>query len=982
MLGTCLSNSSSPFLLYNPPRRQPENPLNRPTQQRASLPALLRRLHVLAVLVLLAACATLPASSPAIIKSPNDHRQYQAVTLDNGLIAVLVSDPSTDKAAAALTVYRGSYDDPEGRQGLAHFLEHMLFLGTTKYPDVDDYQSFITTHGGTFNAYTASDHTNYFFDVQPAYFDGALDRFAQFFIAPTFDAAYVEREKNAVNSEYQLYLKDDGWRASHVEKQLMNPAHPGAKFSVGSLDTLSGDVRSDLVEFYRAHYSADQMALVVLGNQSLDELHAWVTAKFSEIPRRPIPKADPIGPMFAPGTLPRVLTYQSVKDSREVTFNFPVPSLDAYFREKPGQYVANLLGHEGAGSLHAQLKARGWIESLGASAARFDADNALVTVSIELTDEGANHIDAITRALFDYIALIRADGVAKWRYSEQADVANLAFRFQEKSSSLGFVYTTAPNLRLYPVKDVLEGPYLMERYDEALIRKYLDALRPDNLLLEISGQKVDADKIEPWFQVPYSDKPLTIDSSGTVSNEFALALPAPNEFLPTNLALDAQTRAAPARIDAKPGLALWWAPDTSFGAPRATTFVRLDVAGGLTSAADVAYANLYARLVLDALNTFAYPAEVAGLSYDVDVQSSGFLITVSGYNDKQPLLLQRVLSVFATLQPQASKVADYSEELRRSWRNFVAERPYEQALASVSHVMVDGGWPPAQLADALADATPERLAAWRAQRMQAFGALALAHGNVNAQEADAVARTIESTLSLQNIAVPASIVVKLPDGDFTYPLAIDNDDAAMVAYVQGANESFEERALFGLTAQILRGPYYNDLRTERQLGYVVLLTPSVLRRTPGIAFVVQSPVAGAGTLLQLTDAFLTQYRSTLEAMPADEFSQYKQGLISRLREQDKNLVDRSQRYWSDLDVGFTDLDSRQQIAAEVEKIDKPQLLAFYDRLHELEQRRRLVIYSRGKFDDVPPGTPVGDVAAFRQAAGFVPGNAAAPTPAH
>ena len=88
--------------------------------------------------------------------------------------------------------------------------------------------------------------------------------------------------------------------------------------------------------------------------------------------------------------------------------------------------------------------------------------------------------------------------------------------------------------------------------------------------------------------------------------------------------------------------------------------------------------------MLDALNTFAYPAEVAGLSYDIDVQSNGFLITVSGYDDKQPLLLGRILDVFAQRRRRRrQKVADYREELRRSWQNFVAGRPYEQAMATL-----------------------------------------------------------------------------------------------------------------------------------------------------------------------------------------------------------------------------------------------------------------------------------------------------------
>jgi insulysin len=945
-----------------------------------TLPALRRRMSYLVALVLLASCATLPSGSSTIIKSPNDARMYRAVVLDNGLTALLVSDPKSDKAAAALTVFRGHYDDPQDRGGLAHFLEHMLFLGTAKYPEVEGYQSYITTHGGTYNAYTSTDHTNYFFDIQPDYLDGALDRFAQFFISPTFDAAYVEREKNAVNSEYQLYLKDDGWRSYYVNKQLINPAHPGSKFTIGSLDTLSGDVRSDLITFYESHYSADQMALVVLGNQPLDELDAWVTTMFAAVPRRAISKPAALGPLYAPGSLPRELTYQTIKDARDLVYNFPVPELDSHYRDKPGEYISNLLGHEGPGSLHAELKARGWIESLGASAQRFDAENALITVSMELTEQGDLHVAAITRALFQYIALIRAEGIARWRYQEQAEVAELAFRFQEPAAPLGFVYTTAPNLRLYPLPEILEAPYLMEQYDAALIERYLDALRTDNLLLEKSGQKVDADKIEPWFQVPYGDRPLTIDLTAAAGDDFSLELPAVNEFLPKDLELQRQADAPPRRLDGGNGLTLWWAPDASFGAPRATTYVQLNVAGGFLTPVDSAYASLYARLVLDALNTFAYPAGLAGLNYDVSAQASGFLLTVTGYDDKQPLLLDRILNVFGHIEPTPEKVAIYREELRRSWLNFAAGRPFEQGMASLSDVMLAGNWPPATLVDAVDSVTPASLAAWRAERLARFGALVLLHGNVDAAQAEAVSRSVESHVKLVPLPPNGDTVARLPADDFTFRLEIDNDDAAMTMYLQGADESFQERALFGLMGQMLRTPYFNDLRTEQQLGYAVFVTPSVLRRTPGLAFVVQSPVAGAKALVQATEKFLNDYRAVLADMPAAEFNDYKQGLIGRLLESDKNLGERSMRYWSDLDLGYTSFDSRIQIAAAVEAIDHPMLVAFYDRLLALEAKQRLIIYNRGRFDEEPSGKTIDDVGAFRAAAGPFSSNAgAAPT---
>ena len=126
-------------------------------------------------------------ATDTVVKSPNDDRDYRYITLDNALRVLLVSDSTTDKSAAALAALRGSYDEPSERPGLAHFLEHMLFIGTEKYPELDGYQSFLARHGGSSNAYTAGNHTIYFFDVQPSAFDEELDRFAQFFIAPLLD---------------------------------------------------------------------------------------------------------------------------------------------------------------------------------------------------------------------------------------------------------------------------------------------------------------------------------------------------------------------------------------------------------------------------------------------------------------------------------------------------------------------------------------------------------------------------------------------------------------------------------------------------------------------------------------------------------------------------------------------------------------------------------------------------------------------------
>ena len=86
-----------------------------------------RSLALFSVLALLAACASLPPAQPQPVKSPNDDYAYRYLTLPNQLEVLLISDPDAPKAAAALDVLVGSGDNPPGREGLAHFLEHMLF---------------------------------------------------------------------------------------------------------------------------------------------------------------------------------------------------------------------------------------------------------------------------------------------------------------------------------------------------------------------------------------------------------------------------------------------------------------------------------------------------------------------------------------------------------------------------------------------------------------------------------------------------------------------------------------------------------------------------------------------------------------------------------------------------------------------------------------------------------------------------------------
>jgi len=94
------------------------------------------------------------------IKTPSlAERQTAKLQLDNGLRIFIVSDPGADQSAAALAVGVGSWYDPDNYEGMAHFTEHLLFLGTKNFPAEDELFQYCSTHGGLVNAYTWTDRT-------------------------------------------------------------------------------------------------------------------------------------------------------------------------------------------------------------------------------------------------------------------------------------------------------------------------------------------------------------------------------------------------------------------------------------------------------------------------------------------------------------------------------------------------------------------------------------------------------------------------------------------------------------------------------------------------------------------------------------------------------------------------------------------------------------------------------------------------------
>eukprot|EP00535_Pseudo-nitzschia_heimii_P007247 CAMPEP_0197175956 /NCGR_PEP_ID=MMETSP1423-20130617/2022_1 /TAXON_ID=476441 /ORGANISM="Pseudo-nitzschia heimii, Strain UNC1101" /LENGTH=1096 /DNA_ID=CAMNT_0042625227 /DNA_START=65 /DNA_END=3355 /DNA_ORIENTATION=+ len=521
------------------------------------------------------------AAAAEKIETPSvDKREYKHVTLGGSsskLQVLLISDPETDKSSAAMDIGIGQLCDGD-LPGIAHFSEHMLFIGTKKYPDENAYDSFLNAHGGSSNAFTDLEHTCYFFDVQAESLEGAFDRFSQCFIGPLFTKSALEREVQAVDSEHGKNLMQDQWRMHQLSKSKIAPSsHPFASFGSGNAESLptvtGGDddgkadtttpedgkdsgthIREQLIAFFQKYYrrSLEVYKLVVLGKESVEDLEDMVKKYLGELIELFDEKAKSDGSDATPGTtydeitrdlypapeswnVPQRLHVVPVSQIHSLELQFPMREIKSLYRSKPTRYLSHMLGHEGSGSLLSLLKSKQYATDLYADdASKSCAGFSIFTIKMELTDDGLANVDEIVSMVFAYMDLLRSEGPQEWIHTEAQTVSEMQFRFLSQRNPMDYTCSLAGFMQQYPPQLYLSGAYKTFDWDAELVTECLKSLVPENLFMMVSSpafessaadsdeadngadEKKQEHETEKWYGTKYS----TIEPNEALWNDW------------------------------------------------------------------------------------------------------------------------------------------------------------------------------------------------------------------------------------------------------------------------------------------------------------------------------------------------------------------------------------------------------------------------------------------------------------------------------
>ena len=951
-------------------------------QSFINLPTVKRLLLLPALLAFLASAASLtaaavpPAEVPPRQPAPNDASEYRRLTLDNGLRVILLSDPKLNKSSAALAVGAGSLSDPAGRQGLAHFLEHMLFLGTEKYPDESDFGNFLKSNGGYNNAYTAGDRTNFHLEIRHEAFEGALDRFAQFFIAPLFSPKFTEREMNAVNSENQKNLENDLWREFQLHNTRYRPGHPANHFGTGNRDTLGGTTREELLAFYRTHYSAANMTLALTGKAGLDELEQWARRYFSGVENRHLAPIQFPADYLPPKPALRLIRMEPLKDLRQLTLEFPLPATRQYYDSKPGELLGFILGHEGEGSLLSQLKAEGLATGVSAGAESDAPEFGSFDLVIKLTPAGLEKYPRVLDLVFAAIGQLRAAGYPSYLFRERQAMARLDETFQDKGEGTARAAALANQLQDYPLAIAERAPFLWLKEDPAAYSAMLDQLRPDNLLMSLVAKGVATDQTEHYYGTKYSYS----EDAGAAYTALlhppavaAIQLPKANPFVPARAAL---LPMQPLHAIDEPGLSLYYAQDTEFLRPMVAEVYRFRLPRALGSLETAVLLRFYEACVNEALNETAYTAHEAGLNFAFTAALEGVQISLDGYDESIARLREAIAANLIDFQVSPERFAALKDRVVRELANFPRADAYQILTETRRSTVREFYYRPDEQLPVAQGVT---LAAVQdfARRLYAHGKIeSLVFGNVTAADALAAARQFGAVLKVAPVPdaelLRRRLLVAAPGESVrTSEKLVVNNSAYRREYLLGG-DSPELRAATLALANFMGEPFYGEMRTHQQLGYIVFGGAGDEERTNFAYFIIQSGEHPADEVEARADEFIAKLPGLLAALSDDDWATIVGGVRAQLEEKDKTIAERALRLFDLAYNRDADWNRRAETLAALDRLTK-------DRTREIlsnalapatRQMRTFLGFARQHEPKAPPATTFTDRAAWKQTKSF------------
>lgn len=845
-----------------------------------------------------------------INKSINDPRDYFWTELDNKLKVIIIEDKGASMCSALLNINVGSVH--EEIEGLAHFLEHMVFMGSSKYPDESNFMDYVSKNGGMTNAMTSDSDTTYYFTISDNKFLSILDMFSWFFIDPLLKKDGVEREVNAVDSESKKNLLDDGWIFYEVFKKIMSDVHPINHYTCGDNDTLKGDdLRDKVKDFFDKFYSSNLMYLIIFKNDkiNLETLLTQINDTFGKIKNHNVKLDKNYGNILEPFN---IIKYNPNKSFEKLYICTQIPTYKDY-KNSPSHLLSHILLSKVDNSLYKIYYDKFQILDVDFNEIYSYDDFTVYTFEISLknkedkTSYTDDEISEIVKIFFDYINSIYSSNLREiYDKLKIKNKRNFDIPLNSNYTDTMFYFHEKLSKNIDPT-NLLD--YILNKSDyeklEKDIHEFINQYNKSNTSIIYSSNNLSIKnplKIKR-FETKYiieRFKPYELKT-----NKYEIIKP--NKYISDKIELidgeDYFPIKNPETIQ-EDKYTLIYNFNSSFKSPYVYTYIYIELQE-ITYHVDIlTKCLLYIHTIQSNNNNIISELNAASYNIIFNLNMNVLFILIVSDNTN----IDEIYSVFNKIFNDESDSNFYTtyNRLYREYKSFKKEKPMVKIEKLINKILLKNYFTPYELLSSLKNKFNfNECKETFKQNLNRANTKIFISGNIEKNKAINMSMKLFNYLNIKEnvklldnninkVKVPFIQKYKNKSGDE------QNNMFSIIyrfVYLEKGKKDWEKYVSFvGILEAISSSLYFNVLRTIEQLGYIVTSRIVKLGNNNysifGIKFLVQSYKKDSEYIYNRTLNFVNnELKNFIDKLTKEEFNEYREGEIAGLSDNFPNILD-------------------------------------------------------------------------------------------
>ena len=882
------------------------------------------------------------------IKKPKfDNRTFNGGQLDNGIKFSIVNDSHLEKSFVTVCLKVGSFSDPDGYKGLAHFLEHMLFMGSKKYPDENHFNTRLNELGGYSNAYTDVMETVYYFNVYDNGLEEIFDIFSRFFIDPLFDPDSVSREINAVNSEHKKNINQDMWRKYQLMLNLTDKESVINTFVTGSLNSLQKpDIREQVIKFYNKYYTTNNISISIASSKPTEQIYDIIEKTFGHITKNDDSSNNfVITKPFLTENKAKTFHLKSVANIYEISWIWEVPYQEAFLDSKDFNILEMMITNKSDKSIYFHLKNKGFLHSITVET-RYEG---ILNIKLKLTKEGYANLGYVEAVLLKGVnQIINGDLETYAKYYSQ--VMKINFDCINKFNSVDLCNLLAVNHHYQTTPNIFSGSFLISKIKSTqeyhdLFAKYLNI---DNCMKIISSQVYNQNNfvynILPEYDAEYSQVPneFNIDSTYEVE-EHLCCFDTTNEYLDidTQLIEGLDIFNVPHLISERQ----WYGGCSKFGEPQIRMLLQFNSNKFFNSARSHILSNISCSILNFLSTVILYkPSELCySIVFEPKPTTSSISIKISGLNDVNKL--KTLLCDVSNFTINANKLFDkvsktYVDNLiisfKESYQNTKYLNPWEYSSYEVKKQQISTEYSSEKMIKELDLINYDLIKDYLGKILEDAALTTFVYGNIESNKINGLFNNFSKLFETPSYPLPK--INQLTNTTIIHPNSQEKSNCITLYYPIGKFIP-KEFNLISLAINILSQPFFDELRTKNQLGYLVKMGKNSIRDEQYIIQKIQTEKP-----IDLVESKIDLYNKNLvKLIESADFDKFISTQESQLKESDYSLDEKFMRYYPEISLRQYLFNRNDILLEQLAKLTKDDLIKFVKKFINNDNKNKIII---------------------------------------